>query len=103
MAKVFRDKEVVERISSKDKMSDVKSGKRNYFRPDPNQREELIKAGRLAANKALRVSKALGLSITYIENGDLIRELPSGEKQIVAKKTNSVGPKLKKGIILHAR
>jgi hypothetical protein len=43
----------------------------------------LKKAGKDAAEKAIRESKALGLSITYAENGKIIREEASGKNKII--------------------
>lgn len=86
------------------KLGDKKvESKKNIFRPDSNQTEILIKAGRMVAKEAVRVSKALGLSITYIKNGNLIRESADGHEEIIKVKEKNGSSKVKKGIILNAR
>jgi hypothetical protein len=69
----------------------------------------LIKAGKASAANAIRTSKALGLTITYMEKGILYKEKPDGTKEIVKttawKKTASkkAVATLRKGMILHAK
>lgn len=77
--------------------------KKAIFRPDFKQRATLIKAGRNATTKAVRVSKALGLSITFMENGIMYKEFPNGDKEVVKPKSKRVVQRLKKGLILHVK
>lgn len=74
------------------------------FRRDNNQTTSLEKAGKEAAINAVRHAKALGLTITYIENGSVYEEQPNGT--IVLKKTVEKKESpflLTKGMILHAK
>ena len=79
------------------------------FRPDTKQTAALVKAGRIGSANAIRASKALGLSITYMRKGVMYLELPDGTKEIIAtfepekpmaKKAKSP---LKKGMVFHAK
>jgi hypothetical protein len=40
----------------------------------------LIEIGKLAAKKAIQESKALGLAITFLEDGIIYKELPDGKR-----------------------
>lgn len=51
--------------------------------PDSKEREILIEAGKSAAARAIRISKALNLPIHYIKNGKLIKEFPDGSIKVV--------------------
>ena len=53
------------------------------FRADFRQVASLLKIGKTAAQKAIKSSKALGLSITFMEKGILYREHPDGTKDIL--------------------
>ncbi|SEA64847.1 hypothetical protein SAMN05192529_13824 [Arachidicoccus rhizosphaerae] len=53
--------------------------------PDSKEREILIEAGKSAAARAIRISKALNLPIHYIKNGLLIKELPDGSTKVIKK------------------
>ena len=85
----------------------VKSVGKVVFRTDAKQTATLVKVGRKGAANAIRASKALGLPITYLERGVIVRELPNGVKEIIAKVKRPVANKsvasLKKGMILHAK
>lgn len=102
MAKVLKNKVSKVRKSSP-KVKDLKVSKSNLFRADNFQREVLLKAGEQGAVKARRISKALGLEITYLEKGQLVKELVSGERKVLKVKKSVGKVKLKKGIILHAK
>jgi len=86
-----------------------KSERKNIFRPDVKQTAVLVKVGRAGSANAIRASKALGLSITYMKNGVLYKEDSNGTKEIVSTsiKQNSASKKsslpLKKGMLLHAK
>jgi len=53
--------------------------------PDSKERKILIEAGKSAAARAIRISKALNLPIHYIKNGLLIKELPDGSTKVIKK------------------
>lgn len=79
------------------------------FKTDARQTATLIKAGRTAVANAIRASKALGLSITYMEKGILYNELPDGTKEVIDSTSPESGKEkkqvllLKKGMVLHAK
>jgi len=75
------------------------------FKHDTEQTTALIRAGRKAAAQAIRTSKALGLTITFMKDGVLYRENPDGTKEIISTKTKIKNNKniLKKGMVLHAK
>lgn len=86
----------------------AKAGKA-AFKSDARQTASLVKAGRIGAANAIRASRALGLPITYMQDGNLYREFSDGTKEMiapdvvkkaVAKKTTN---QLRKGMVLHAR
>lgn len=113
MAKAQARKATVKKTSSKvmakkaHKIAAVRSVGKVVFRTDAKQTAILVKVGRNGAANAIRASKALGLPITYLERGVIVRELPNGVKEIVAKVKRPVVNKsvasLKKGMILHAK
>ncbi|MBO9699751.1 MAG: hypothetical protein J7604_06035 [Sporocytophaga sp.] len=43
----------------------------------------LKEVGKQSAERSIKESKALGLSITYVEGGKIIREEPNGKKNII--------------------
>jgi len=53
--------------------------------PDSKERDILIEAGKSAAARAIRISKALNLPIHYIKDGMLIKELPDGSTKVIKK------------------
>lgn len=78
---------------------------KNIFIKDTPQTKALIKAGRISGSRAYSGSKALGLSITYIENGVVYEEDAQG--QVVVKDHIEViteAPfEIKEGLVLHAK
>ncbi|HUZ59949.1 MAG TPA: hypothetical protein VMU83_14335 [Hanamia sp.] len=87
----------------------VSKGGKRIFKSDARQTAALIKAGRMGAANAIRASRALGLPITYLQNGTIYEEYPDGSKKKiesglikkgVSKKDGQI---LKKGMVLHAR
>lgn len=94
-------------VTKKGKVTIPKSAAGIAFRADAKQTATLIKAGRAAASNAIRASKALGLTITYMEKGSIIQELPNGVKSIFTaasdNKKNVPSILLKKGMIFHAK
>jgi len=53
--------------------------KKDYF-SDEGDLKGLIKAGKIAARNAILESKAMNLSITYLEGDTIFRESPDGKK-----------------------
>lgn len=95
--------------------SEFVSGEKGAFKPgkafrsDARQTATLIKVGRTGAANAIRASKALGLPITYLQNGVLYKEYADGTKEIIETgtvKKNGIkegANRLKKGMVLHAK
>ncbi len=79
------------------------------FKSDARQTAALVKAGRTGSANAIRASRALGLPITYLQNGTIYEEYPDGSKKeigsgLVKKRVSKKdGQLLKKGMVLHAR
>ena len=100
------DKPVVELVEEPYK---PKSNGRKSFRGDYRQTAILIKIGKEGVLNAIRESKALGLEITYMEKGVLIREDANGVKVRISgppangKETQGKGNHIPKGTILHVR
>ncbi len=92
------------------KVGSSTSKKKRGFRADFRQVASLLKIGKLAAQRAIRSSKALGLSITFMEKGVLYREHPDGTKDILndegliyVSSRNNGATALKKGDVLNVR
>jgi hypothetical protein len=83
----------------------METAKRKAFRSDSVQTNSLIKSAKTSARNAIRASKALGLTVTYIEQGAIVNELPDGTKEIIKKiETTRISlVKLKKGMIFYAK
>jgi hypothetical protein len=84
----------------------MKSGNRKKgFNRDDEHTAMLVRIGKTAAEEAIRSSKALGLSITYLKKGEVVEELPDGTINVLKPKRVSLAPrpKLKKGMILHVK
>ena len=60
--------------------------------PDSRHGNSLIKIGKMAAEQAIRESKAMGLDITYMEKGKLYTEKPDGSRKEIKRK--SIWPKV---------
>lgn len=86
-----------------------KSNRKNSFRGDYRQTALLIKIGKEGALNAIRESKALGLEITYMEKGVIVKEDANGVKVRISgppanrKKAQGKGSHIPKGTILHER
>ena len=65
----------------------------------------LQKSAKNASNKAIRASKAMGLTVKYISNNEIIEKLPNGEQKVLRKidsiPVNIKG--LKKGDVLYKK
>lgn len=103
MTKVIRNNKLVKKVDKQAEKVVVLKSKKSPFRPDALQTNKLITAGRKATLRAVRVTKALGLTMTYLENGVLYKEYANGERVVLKTKTNTVKTKFKKGTILNAR
>ena len=81
----------------------------SLFKSDARQTAALVKAGRMGAANAIRASRALGLPITYLQNGTIYEEYPDGSKKKIGsgsvkkRVSKKDGQILKKGMVLHAR
>jgi hypothetical protein len=83
---------------------------RHIVRRDAKETASLIRIGRESATHAIRESKALGLSITYMENGKLFNERADGTRELLSNESKkSVKRKPgriiinKERLILHAK
>lgn len=77
---------------------------KKIFRKDNEQTKSLIIAGKNASNNAVRQSKALDLTITYIENGAIYEEHPDGTVTFKKKVEKTESPiALTKGVVFHAK
>lgn len=90
------------------KTSSVTKAVKTGFRSDTMQTAKLVKAGREGAAQAIRASRALGLPITYLQDGSLYKEFPDGTKEIlkkapVKKSISKKASQLRKGMILYAK
>ena len=56
--------------------------KKKRFKSDSKETSVLVKAGINAAKNAIRTSKALGLDITFMQNGIVYKEKPNGELKV---------------------
>ena len=82
---------------------DAKIGQKSTFRPDSKQTSTILKAAKKSAKNAIRASKALGLSITYMKNGAIIKEDPNGKLTTIKVTQSSITEKIKAGTVLHAK
>jgi hypothetical protein len=57
----------------------------SYIEETPKHRGKLVKAAKAATSKAIREAKSRELDITYTENGNIIREDASGNKEVIGK------------------
>lgn len=79
---------------------DVQKNKTSYDREE----KLLVKSAHEASSKAVRSSKALGLTIKFIEDNSIVEVSPKGKK--VLRKTTSAEvdlSKLKKGMTLNRK
>jgi hypothetical protein len=83
--------------------SNSKIGQKNTFRPDTKQTITILKAARKSVANAIRASKALGLSITYLKNGAVIKETANGEQTTIKTTQTYQSSKLKEGTVLYAK
>lgn len=77
---------------------------KKIFRQDYGQTKSLVRAASASGYNAIRRSKALDLTITYIEDGIIYEELPDGTKKeigIVKRKEPAII--LMKGMVLHGK
>lgn len=74
---------------------------------DQKDKTFLEKIGKQAAMNAINENKALGIPVTFWENGQVVRRMPDGQVQPLQQSTARIeiapGRKLKKGTIIHVR
>lgn len=75
------------------------------FRKDTLQTKALVKAGKIAGNRAFSASKALGLSISYIKDGIIYEEKANGSVEVKKQLSTTIEApfKVTKGLVLHAK
>ncbi|WP_028981448.1 hypothetical protein [Sporocytophaga myxococcoides] len=61
------------------------SGKKNEDFNARSYTKFLKEVGKQSAQRSIRETKALGLSITYVEGGEIIREDANGRKEVIGK------------------
>ena len=84
---------------------------RRFLRKPAEMKEDtqmLIEAARSGARKAIRSSRALGLTIKYIADGQIVEKSPSGEIKVIRKIESATldfkdKSALKKGAVLCRR
>lgn len=57
--------------------------KKGIFKSNPSHTKLLIEVGKSSAERSIKETKALGLPITYLENGKIIREQVDGTKEVI--------------------
>lgn len=84
--------------------------KETGFRSDFKHVELLLKIGKSASTKAIKTSKALGLSITFMEKGVVYKEHPDDTSEILNDESanylalkGAESESLKKGTVLNFR
>lgn len=77
---------------------------KKIFRQDYGQTKSLLRAASVSGLNAVRRSKALDLTITYIEDGIIYEELPDGTiKKIGIVERKEPVIVLMKGMVLHGK
>lgn len=99
-------------IASKKKVVKRESVRKKAKRSSTTEFKEtakLVKAGHTSSANAIRASRALGLAITFMQDGIVYKEYPDGRKEKIASREikKSISDKkaylLKKGMVLHAK
>lgn len=69
--------------------------------------KKILSASKIAANKAIKKSKRLGLDITFLENGKIYKETPNGKRILIStiatSNQESIDLKLTKGMVLNVK
>lgn len=73
----------------KTRTSSSRLTKSKVFISDSKQTSFLIEMGKLSGQLSIRENKALGLPITYLEDGKIIREYSDGRKEEIGKLDNA--------------
>ena len=80
----------------------MKTNNKATTNPNDEELKILIKSAKRSTDKAIRTSKAMGLTMKFISNNEIIEKLPNGEQKVLRKlnavSTNQKG--LKKGTVL---
>ncbi|MEX2410982.1 MAG: hypothetical protein WD607_06340 [Candidatus Paceibacterota bacterium] len=68
-------------------------------------RKSLRSIGRRSARSAVRENEALGLPVTYMNRGRVIKESPSGRKAVIAERKAPIPGSLgvSKGDVIHVK
>jgi len=96
-------------ILTKRKSPNLRPKASSRFVSDSKQTNTLIRASREASINAIKEARAMGLDITYLQDGILYREKPDGTRKEINSNRKSVSKGklgnmvLKKGMILHAK
>ncbi len=77
--------------------------RKNNFRHYEEKPSSLGKIARESSRKAIRESKAVGLSITYLKNGEIFQETPDGKVQKIGALPKKTTRKIVKGQKLYAK
>lgn len=85
----FRTKNKLKRVvmSSSKYIYSNKNGSK--FASQPENPKSLRSIGRKSARSAVRENKALGLPVTYIKRGKVIREKADGQKEIIGQRSTT--------------
>ncbi|MFC5683591.1 hypothetical protein ACYE2N_00480 [Flavobacterium sp. MAHUQ-51] len=72
------------------------------FRKDSQQTNALVKAGKMASERAIKESKDLGLSITFMSGGVIYEETSEGKIKVIKQidETIIIPFEIKKGLVL---
>jgi len=65
--------------------------------------QQIQKAVKNTAAKAIAESKAYGLSVTYVKDGQIIEEAPDGSKKVVGEAAKDITNKYFKGQKLYVK
>lgn len=80
----------------------MKTNGRHKANSEAEELKILQKSAKIGSKKALRASRAMGLSVKVISNNEIIEKFPNGEEKVI-RKLNVVpidGKGLKKGTVL---
>jgi hypothetical protein len=85
-------------------LNQVAMSVKKIFRQDYSQTKSLVRAANISGRNAVRRSKALDLTITYIEDGIIYEELPDGTKKAIGEvEKKDAQVVLVKGMVLHGK
>lgn len=76
---------------------------KKIFRQDYGQTKSLVRAATNSGHNAVRRSKALDLTITFIEDGIIYEEHPDGTKKPIGEVERKEATVVVKGMVLHGK